>query len=79
MSSVVNSNFAANAVAGGDSEGRTTEASAVSNGLASARDSLTRKTGGSDIGRLSSFGIRTEVLLSMVEDSVCASLCTRPF
>jgi hypothetical protein len=52
-----------------DSEGRSDEASTVSNGLASTRNRRTRKTGGSDIGRLSSFGIRTKVLLGLVEGS----------
>jgi hypothetical protein len=50
-----------------DSEGRTAEASTVSNGPASTRNRRTRKTRGSDIGWLYGFGIRTKVLLGLVE------------
>jgi hypothetical protein len=50
-----------------DSEGRTAETSTVSDGLASTRNRRTRKTRGSDIGWLYSFGVRTKVLLGLVE------------
>ena len=62
-----------------DSEGRTAEPSTVSDGLASTRNSRTRKTRGSDIGWLYGFGIRTKVLLGLVEGSDCAGIYDRPF
>ena len=50
-----------------DSEGRTAQVSTVSNGLAPTRNRRTRKTRGSNIGWLYRFGIRTKVLLGLVE------------
>jgi hypothetical protein len=60
-----------------DSEGRSAAASTLGNGLASTRNGRTRKTRRGDTGWLHRYGIRTKVLLRLVEISIRATSIAR--